>query len=68
MPGLEKFVNKLLGRNDVEDAQKRLDTLTQEEARMAIAETLNVTHRVEDKVTGLIEGRKKAFAWSFTHP
>ena len=61
-------MNKLLGRNDVEDALKRLDTLTQDEARMAIAQTLNVTHRVEDKVTGLIEGRKKAFAWSFTHP
>ena len=61
-------MNKLLGRNDVEDALKRLDTLTQDEARMAIAQTLNVTHRVEDKVTGLIEGRKKAFVWSFTHP
>ena len=61
-------MNKLLGRNDVEDALKRLDTLTQEEARMAIAETLNVTHRVEDKVTVLIEGGEKAFVWSFTHP
>ena len=36
---LEKFVKKLLRRNDVEDALKRLDTLTIEEARMAIAET-----------------------------
>ena len=60
-------MNKLLGRNDVEDALKRLDTLTQEEARMAIAETLNVTHRTEDKVTVLIEGGKGAFVWSFTH-
>ena len=60
-------MNKLLGRNDVEDALKRLDTLTQEEARMAIAETLNVTH-IEDKVTVLIEGGEKAFVWSFTHP
>ena len=60
-------MNKLLGRNDVEDSLKRLDTLTQEEARMAIAETLNVTHRVEDKVTVLVKGGKRAFVWSFTH-
>ena len=37
---LEKFVKKLLGRNDIEDGLKRLDTLTMEEARMAIAEIL----------------------------
>jgi methyl-accepting chemotaxis protein len=43
-------VNNLLGRNDIADALKRLDTLTQEEARMAIAEILNVTHRVDDNV------------------
>jgi hypothetical protein len=49
-------VNKLLGKNDVEDALKMLDTLTMEEARMAIAETLNVTHRVDGKVTVLIDG------------
>ena len=34
----EKFLNKLLGRNDVEDALKRLDKLTQEESKMATAE------------------------------
>ena len=30
-----------MGRNDVEDALKRLDKLTQEETRMATAEVLN---------------------------
>jgi hypothetical protein len=56
-------VKKLLGKNDIEDALKRLDTLTMEEARMAIAETLKVTNRVDnkvdrvdDKVTVLIDG------------
>ncbi len=58
---LEKFVKKLLGRNDIEDGLKRLDTLTMEEARMAIAETLNVTHKVDDKVTVLIEGGRDTF-------
>jgi hypothetical protein len=43
-------VQKLLGKNDIEDALKRLDTLTMEESRMAIAETLKVTNRVDDKV------------------
>jgi 3-dehydroquinate synthetase len=49
-------VKKLLGKNDIEDALKRLDTLTQEEARMAIAEVLKVAQRVDDKVTTLING------------
>ena len=39
---LEKFVKKLFGQNDIEDALKRLDTLTMEESRMAIAETRKV--------------------------
>jgi hypothetical protein len=38
---VEKFLKKLLGKNDVEDALKRLDKLTQEEAKMATAEVLN---------------------------
>ena len=59
---LEKFVRKLLGQNDIEDALKRLDTLTMEEARMAVAETLNITHKVDDKVAVLIDGRKDTFA------
>jgi transcriptional regulator len=53
-------VRKLLGRNDVEDALKKLDTLTIEEARMAITENLNVTHSVENKVTVLIESGQEA--------
>jgi hypothetical protein len=78
LPSLEKFVKKfvkkLLGRNDIEDALKRLDILTMEEARMATAETLKVTNRVDDnvnrvddKVTALIDGRKNGFLWLFTH-
>jgi hypothetical protein len=63
LPSLEKIVNKLLGRNDIEDALKRLETLTMEEARMAIAEILNVTHSVDDKVTVLIDGGQNEFLW-----
>lgn len=46
----EKYLRKLLGRTDIEDALRRLDTLTQEEARMAAAEVLKVAHRIEDGV------------------
>ena len=56
------FVKKLLGKNDIEDALKRLDTLTQEEARMATAELFKVTYKVEDKVATLIDGVKVTFS------
>ena len=39
-----------MGRKDIEDALRRLDKLTQEEARMAAAQILRLTHSVEDKV------------------
>ncbi|KAH8986063.1 hypothetical protein EDB86DRAFT_3246192 [Lactarius hatsudake] len=47
----KKFLMKLVGRKDMEDALKRLDKLTQEEARMAAAQILNLTHAVDNKVT-----------------
>ncbi|KAH8979309.1 hypothetical protein EDB92DRAFT_1814712 [Lactarius akahatsu] len=46
----KKFFKKLAGRRDIEDALQRLDRLTQEEARMATAEVLRLTHSVDDKV------------------
>jgi hypothetical protein len=46
----EKYVNKLIGRTDIEDALKRLDKLTQEEARMAVAQNLKATHAVDKRV------------------
>jgi hypothetical protein len=52
----EKYLRKLIGKNDIEGALKRLDKLTQEEARMATAEVLKVTHSIDDKVKVLIEG------------
>ena len=56
---LGKIARKLLGRSDIEDALKKLDTLTMEEARMAITQTLNVTHKVDNKVSVLLEGRQE---------
>jgi hypothetical protein len=46
----------LAGRTDLEDALKKLDRLTQEEARMALAEVLRVSHSVRDGVK-VVEGK-----------
>ena len=40
----------MAGRTDLEDALKKLDRLTNEEARMATAQNLKVTHTVDDRV------------------
>ena len=49
-------MKKLIGKKDIEDALNRLDKLTQEEARMAAAEVLRLTHIVDSKVTTVING------------
>jgi hypothetical protein len=49
-PRVEKFLKRVAGRTDLEDAVKRLDKLTQEEARMALAEVLRITSSVRDEV------------------
>jgi uncharacterized protein YlxW (UPF0749 family) len=50
---LEKYMKKLTGNTEIEDSLSRLDKLTQEEARMASAELLKVTHGVDGKVMGV---------------
>ena len=56
-----KFLKKLIGKKEMEDALKRLDKLTQDEARMAAAENLKLTHVVDNKVTSLINGTHGMF-------
>jgi len=48
-----RFLKRLIGRSNVEDALLRLDSLTKEESLMAGARTLEVTHRVADVVNGI---------------
>ena len=57
------YGKKLIGRTEMEDALRRLDKLTQEEAWMGIAQNLKATHAVDkrvravdDKVTEVIRG------------
>jgi hypothetical protein len=56
-----KFMKRLIGKKEMEDALKRLDKLTQDEARMAAAEILKLTHIVDNKVTSLINGTPGMF-------
>ena len=48
-------MKKLTGNTDIEDGLERLDKLTQEDARMASAELLKMTHGVDDGVKGIDE-------------
>ena len=56
-------MKKLLGKNEIEDSLKRLDTLTQEEAWMATAEILRVAHSVDDNVKEVLEGAQSVGFW-----
>ena len=53
---IEKFLRKLAGMADLEDALKKLDRLTQEEAQMANAELLRITHNIHD-VVKIVDGK-----------
>jgi hypothetical protein len=67
--GLEKFLKKLTGKTDVEDALLRLDLLTKEESLMAVANILEVTDRVEGDVKEIkvLTERMKLFPSFFIH-
>jgi hypothetical protein len=52
---IEKFIKRLAGRTDVEDALERLDTLTNEENLMTVTRILEVTHNVDVNVTEIKE-------------
>ena len=54
-PFSEKYLNKLIGRTDLEDSLKRLDRLTQEESQMAAAQVLKVANIVDDRVQGIAD-------------
>jgi hypothetical protein len=47
---LETYLKRLIGETKIADALKRLDKLTQEEARMVTARVLEVAHTVDDRV------------------
>ena len=52
----EKFTKKLLGEDEVEAILQRLDRLTQEEARMTGAHTLEVVHGLFSNLKEVMDG------------
>jgi hypothetical protein len=52
----EKFTKKILGESEIETVLQRLDRLTQEEARMTVAQTLGVVHGLVGNVKVVMEG------------
>jgi hypothetical protein len=53
-----KFTKKLLGESEIEGVLQRLDRLTQDEARVTIAQTLGVVHGLVENVKVVIEGAR----------
>ncbi|KAI0249042.1 hypothetical protein BJV78DRAFT_728446 [Lactifluus subvellereus] len=53
---IKKFLNRLIGRTEVEDALQRLDMLTKEETGMTVARNLAVGHAVEGIVIAIKDG------------
>ena len=52
----ERFLKKVAGRSEIDDALRRLDKLTQEEHRLATAQDLRATHGVREKMDIVING------------
>jgi hypothetical protein len=52
----EKFTKKILRESEIETVLQRLDRLTQEEARMTVAQTLGVVHGLVGSVKVVMEG------------
>ena len=52
----EKFAKKLLGESDIEAVLQRLDRLTQDEARLTVAHTLEVVHGLFNNIRVVMDG------------
>jgi hypothetical protein len=51
-----KFAKKLLGESEVEAVLQSLDRLTQEEARVTLAQTLDMVHGLLNDMRVVMEG------------
>ena len=52
---LKKYYNALIGRTDIKDALSKLDRLTQEEIKLATAQTLKLAHDIKGGVKDVSE-------------
>ncbi len=63
---IEKFTKKLFGESEVEAVLQRLDRLTQDEARITVAQTLSVVHGLVNNTRVVMEGLQPFLDWSLT--
>jgi hypothetical protein len=63
----EKFGKKLLGEDETEVVLQRLDRLTQDEARITVAQTLGVVHGLVGSVKEIMEGAQCLPYWLLTY-
>jgi len=63
---IEKFAKKLFGESEVETVLQRLDRLTQDEARITVAQTLSVVHGLVNNTKIVMEGAQSFFDCSLT--
>ena len=61
--GTEKFAKKLLGEGEIEAVLQKLDRLTQEEARMMAAQTLEVVHCLVNNVKVVMDSASLILGW-----
>jgi len=59
----EKFAKKLLGESEIEGGLQRLDRLTQDEARITVAQTLGVVHGLVGNVKEIMQGAQYLLYW-----
>jgi hypothetical protein len=50
-----KYLKKLIGRTNLEDALKRLERLASEEVRMTTAQVLKATHTVDESIQQVVD-------------
>ena len=62
----EKFAKKLLGDSEIEMVLQRLDRLTQDEARMAVAQTMGVVYGLVGNMKIIMEGEEPLHVCSQT--
>ncbi len=60
----EKFAKKLLGEGDIEAVLRRLDRLTQDEARMTVAQTLGLVYGLVGNMKVVMEGGQCCHVYS----
>ncbi len=62
-PVTEKFGKTLFGEREIEAVLQRLDRLTQEEAQMALAQTLEGVYGLANNTKMILDGGKTLSAW-----